>query len=584
MMRRNRFHHFTLVTVLSLIASGCSSLVGETPVETIPPTTGPSTTTSTTTTVTGNPPSCVSVDRPGASVIDTGTVETDALALSKDVFTCAPDVVVAGGVDSAETSAAAQLAAALRSPLLLPQAGLADELERLATERVHVVGDVPISAPPKVETESYDSEEAVERARELIGTDLAAEPEDATATIVETILAIDTGDGVVIPSADRSPAAEARLVAGLARPTGAAAVWLVDAGVPATALIAATAARAVGAAVVAVDSDDLFRYPEAGLAIDGYPERTLRAVGFSGLDDWMLRTLAGGRELPGGGFELFPEYLNRRFVAFYGSPISPALGAMGQVTPEEALSMMNSGGVLTGYVSTGCLPSPCQGTVPAGLLDGYGADGATVIPTFNYIASVAQPGCGSEPAPISTFQAGIDLATEIGGYVMFDLQPGSQDFLAQARFYEQALKLPNVGLAIDPEWHCGWPGQTTFNRGGTVTAAEINQVIDWMADLVNREALPQKLVLIQQFRLDMIQDRDDIIDRPEVRVVIQMDGEGQGNLGTKEGTWDALTAGTGDKAWRWGWKNFFVRDHPNGPYSPQQTLNRSPVPVYVSYQ
>lgn len=579
-MWRSQVSNSVLVTGAVFLVA-CSSFVGETPVETVPPTTTLSTTTTTTSGV-GNPSACVA-DVGGAEPIDTGSPVTDALSLSKEIFLCAPDVVVVGDGLSA-VAAAAQLAAVLHSPLLLPQSGLTAELERLDAERVHLVGLTDVPTPASVETISYDAGEAVGSARQLIGATTVARADDTTSTVSDTILAIDAGEGVVIPAEDRSSIDAGSLVAGLSRSTEPYDIWLVDATDPVTALIAAPAAKTVGASVVAVEPSNLFRYPESGEAIAGYPDRSLRPVGFSELNDWMLRTLAGGRELPGGGFELFPEYLSRRLVAFYGTPISPALGAMGQVSPNEALSMMSSGGTLTGYVSTGCLPSPCQGTVPPGLLDGYGADGAVVVPTFNYIASVAQPRCGTEPAPISTFQDGIDLAGDVGGYVMFDLQPGSEDFLTQAKFYENALRLPFVGLAIDPEWHCGWPGQTTFGRGGTVTAAEINEVIDWIAELVNREGLPQKLVLIQQFRLDMIQDRDQIIDRPEVQVVIQMDGEGQGSLASKDDTWAAVTANTEDHPWRWGWKNFFVRDHPNGPYSPEETLDRSPVPVYISYQ
>lgn len=552
--------------------------------ETVAPVASSSTSTSTTTRDPGNPSACVT-DLTGTGTIDTGSLATDALALSKEVFLCAPDVVVVGGSRVSENAAAAQLAAALQSPLLLPDSGLTDELERLGAEHLHLVGSVAPPATDDIETTRYDTQQAVDAARELTGTMRVERPDDVTSTVVDTILAIDSAGGAVIPADDSSPSRPAGLVTGLARPTGAAPVWLVAAGDPNTALVAATGARPLGAAIVGVNANNLFRYPEVSQAIAGYPDRILRTVGFtSDGDDWPLRALAGGRELPGGGFELFPEYLKRRFVAFYGTPVSPALGAMGQVTPEQALSLMTGGGTLDGYVSTGCLPSPCLGTVPPGLLDGYGSDGAFVVPTFNYIGSVAQPGCGTAAAPISTFDDGIELAADTGGYVMFDLQPGSQSFLTQAQFYEEALKLPHVGLAIDPEWHCGWPGQSTFGRGGTVTATEINEVIEWMANLVDREALPQKLLVIQQFRLDMIQDRDQIVERPEVQVVIQMDGEGQGNLGTKDDTWAAVTAGTEEAHWRWGWKNFFVRDHPNGPYSPDDTLNRSPVPVYVSYQ
>jgi hypothetical protein len=139
-----------------------------------------------------------------------------------------------------------------------------------------------------------------------------------------------------------------------------------------------------------------------------------------------------------------------------------------------------------------------------------------------------------------------------------------------------------VSVALDPEWRLG-PNQVHLQQIGSATAAEINTVIDWLADLVREEGLPPKPLVIQQFRLAMIQDRDELIDRDEVEVVIQMDGEGQAGLGVKDETWRVITAGTEDAHWHWGWKNFFVRDNP-GPNSPEDTMSKEPSPVYVSYQ
>jgi hypothetical protein len=570
--------------VIVVAATACSSLPIETPVETVETTV---TSDATTTTTFDQPEGCISAPG-GASTIDTGDVATDALSLSGQNLWCAEDVVVVAADDLPRVLVAAQLAAALDAPLFLPHPQLAAELGRLGPDDVHLVGTFEVTTPSRAKVHRYDIAQAVETIGELLQTDHFVDVESESSAAVETILAMADGDRIVTApttqSSDISGSA-AKLIQGLARSTGGTPVWLVDAEDPLSAVVFAATAHAVGASVVAIDAGDLFRHPEVGEAIDGYPDRKINAVGIStDLDDWKLRTLAGGKQLPGGGFELFPDHIHRRFVAFYGNPASPTLGAMGQVTPQGALTMMQEGGVLEGYPETGCFPSPCRGMVPPGLLEGYAQDGAHVVPTFNYIASVAAPGCGSTLFPAEHFQEAIDLAAEVGGYVMFDLQPGSEDFLSHAQFYEEALRLPHVGLAIDPEWRCGWPGQTEFDRIGTVTAAEINQVIEWVADLVNREGLPQKLILIQQFTDGMIQDRDQLVERPEVQVVIQMDGEGQGSLGGKEGSWRQVTAGTEDNHWRWGWKNFFVRDHADGPYSPEQTIDRQPVPVYVSYQ
>jgi hypothetical protein len=64
-------------------------------------------------------------------------------------------------------------------------------------------------------------------------------------------------------------------------------------------------------------------------------------------------------------------------------------------------------------------------------------------------------------------------------------------------------------------------------------------------------------------------------------MVIQMDG--QGPIPTKDETYAALTEGTEDAHWRWGWKNFFDEDSPETA-SPGYTIGREPVPVFVSYQ
>jgi hypothetical protein len=537
-------------------------------------------------------PSKTAADSPGCInqtertvAIDTGAAATDALALSRESFLCSSDVVVVAEGDLSEAMAAARMAAALESPLLLPHPQMPQELGRLNPERVHILGSPVIDPPPNAAMHLYDVNNALKAVGELLGAPVA-DPVQEISAVAGTVKAIEGGNVVVSPNEQTSQTIKPdRLVQELARETDDRPVWLVDTGDPLTVVLASVAAKVVDAAIVPVDPDDLFRYPGVGEAIAGYPEQAIRAVGFSSvLDEWKLRTLAGGQQLPGGGFELFPSHISRRFVGFYGNAASPALGALGQVGPQEALMLMRDGGILTGYLDTGCYPSPCQGTVHPGLLDGYAADGAHVVPLFNYIGSVAQPSCGTHLFPIEEFQNGIDVAAEAGGYVVFDLQPGSQDFLTHAQFYEEALRLPHVSVGIDPEWRCGWPGQTDFDRRGTVNAAEINQVIEWLANLVNSEGLPQKLLVIQQFRNDMIQDRDQLAHRPEVQVVIQMDGEGQGNASTKEGTWNNITAGTESNHWRWGWKNFFVRDHPDGPYSPQETLDRDPVPVYVTYQ
>ncbi|MGD2044297.1 MAG: hypothetical protein PVJ28_11650, partial [Acidimicrobiia bacterium] len=125
------------------------------------------------------------------------------------------------------------------------------------------------------------------------------------------------------------------------------------------------------------------------------------------------------------------------------------------------------------------------------------------------------------------------------------------------------------------------PDQVHLVQAGTVDAAEINQVVTWLGDLVRDNGLPQKMLLLHQFKTSMITNRDQVMERPELQVVVQMDGDG--TEAQKNSTWSVLREGAGDAHWSWGWKNFFDEDEP-GPPTPESTMSKVPTPVYVSYQ
>ena len=94
---------------------------------------------------------------------------------------------------------------------------------------------------------------------------------------------------------------------------------------------------------------------------------------------------------------------------------------------------------------------------------------------------------------------------------------------------------------------------------GSVDVEEVNRVVTWLADLTRENALPQKLLVLHQFRLDMIPGRERLdVSRDELAVLIHADG--QGPQGSKQATWQNLRAGA-PPVW-WGWKNFIDEDQP----------------------
>ena len=173
----------------------------------------------------------------------------------------------------------------------------------------------------------------------------------------------------------------------------------------------------------------------------------------------------------------------------------------------------------------------------------------------------------------------VKRASAAGMYIVLDLQAGKASLLTQAKKYEGFLDRPNVGLALDPEWKLQ-PGQRPLRQIGSVDAREINSVSNWLADLTARHHLPQKLLVLHQFRLAMIGNENSVDTRHDnLAIVIHMDG--QGTPTDKQQTWQGVT-GAAPRRVFFGWKNFYAKDHPM--LGPRQTMARIPMPVMISYQ
>lgn len=263
--------------------------------------------------------------------------------------------------------------------------------------------------------------------------------------------------------------------------------------------------------------------------------------------------------LPAPGEALFP---GRRLIALYGHPGSAALGSLGE--QDLPGSVRRAQDIAAQY----------QALVPE-----------QVLPTFEIIATVASESAGrdgdySNESDIEELRPWVDAARDAGGYVLLDLQPGRADFLAQAQLYADLLAQPHVGLALDPEWRLR-PDQRHRKQVGSVDVEEVNRVATWLADLTRDRGLPQKVLMLHQFRLEMIKGRERLdTTRPELAVVLHADGFGPTE--DKLTTWDRLLEGA-PAGVRWGWKNFLDEDVP--VLTPEQTVQIGPTsPVVVTYQ
>ena len=157
---------------------------------------------------------------------------------------------------------------------------------------------------------------------------------------------------------------------------------------------------------------------------------------------------------------------------------------------------------------------------------------------------------------------------------------GPDRLRTQAERYRSLLELPHVGLALDPEWRLG-PDEVHLQQVGSVGIDEVNGVVTWLADLTRENALPQKLLVLHQFRLAMVEGRERLdTSRDELAVMVHADG--QGAQPDKQATWQALRQNAPAPLW-WGWKNFYDEDLPM--LTPEQTIAQvSPQPQLISYQ
>ncbi len=267
---------------------------------------------------------------------------------------------------------------------------------------------------------------------------------------------------------------------------------------------------------------------------------------------------APAAELPGGGRRVFD---GRVYVALYGHPGVPALGVLGE--QGRAATIARAKRQAKKYEAH---------------------TSRKVIPALEIITTIATRGAGADgdysaETPVSKLRPLVREAGRAGQYVILDLQPGRADLLTQAKRYRELLLLPHVGLALDPEWKLT-AKQKPLRQIGSVSAAEINRVSAWLAQLTREAGLPQKMLLLHQFTTRMIRDRGSLqTGHPELAITIQMDGHG--GPGAKKGTYRAIRA-KAPAGVTFGWKNFIDEDSPM--LSPKATMEIKPQPRWVSYQ
>ena len=262
-------------------------------------------------------------------------------------------------------------------------------------------------------------------------------------------------------------------------------------------------------------------------------------------------TLAPPPELPGGGRKLFPRYT---VVGFYGMQDLDVLGAgEPDVVAQRLLTVARP----------------------------YARPGRPVMPMFELIATVAHPfptpsglyRTHQEDAVVRSF---LEAVRRIDGVLVLDVQPGRDDFLASVRHWEPYLRQPDVGIALDPEFSMA-PGQVPGKHLGRTDAAAINRASAYVAGIVRRHRLPQKLFIIHQFHNSMIRDKARIAMRAGLAMTWNADG-----FGARSAKLEDYRSYTRDRRFHPGLKLFYENDV--DLMSPREVMKLKPVPRVINYQ
>ncbi len=203
-------------------------------------------------------------------------------------------------------------------------------------------------------------------------------------------------------------------------------------------------------------------------------------------------------------------FTGTRIVSLYGHPGVATMGALGTYGSAEAAARAVDELV--------ALYQPLSGETK-------------VVGALHLITAVAQ----ADPGWDGTYLGRMSMAdiapyveaTRAHGQLLFlDVQVGWSDPLAEVRALEPLLREPHVHMALDPEFATKGKNWAPGESIGYLTPEQVNDVQHYLLDLSTRAGVPSKVLVLHQFRSDMLLEPERIEQVVGVDLVIDMDGWG----------------------------------------------------------
>jgi len=337
-----------------------------------------------------------------------------------------------------------------------------------------------------------------------------------------------------------------------------------DSHIPATAPFVGSSSAASAAPVQKPVSSAVHSVPQEEIKSEPRAEITAPKVKYLAGEDpefakrqgWPVKTpeILPGSILPG-----------KRIVAYYGNPQSKRMGALGAFPKDEMLARLKK------EVAKWEKADPSR----------------PVQPALHLIAVVAQGDPGKSGKyrmvmPDAIVNQVYGWAKEANALLFIDIQTGHDDIRTLLPRFEWILKNPDVHLGIDPEFNLIRSGKKPGTKIGSYDAADINYASSYLSGLVKRYNLPPKVFTVHRFTRNGVTNAHKIALRPEVQIVMHMDGWGAPWL--KRDSYKSYIVS--EPVQYTGFKLFYHNDTKKGDplMSPQDLLRLHPKPIYIQYQ
>jgi hypothetical protein len=204
-----------------------------------------------------------------------------------------------------------------------------------------------------------------------------------------------------------------------------------------------------------------------------------------------------------------------------------------------------------------------------------------VLAAYHLVAVIAQAdawrdGMWRRRETHDTIRSLLDQARANDFKLILDIQRGRSTHRAEMEYLRPFLEEPDVYLALDPEFAMA-DGEKPGQKIGRVTASEVNEAIGFLEAIVRERRLPPKVLIVHQFTMNMLPDKQNIRQSSLVDVVLDVDGFGDRPLKR------AMYATIMKKQLPYAGIKLFYREDTN-LLAPEDVMKLRPEPAVIIYQ